>query len=332
MADGVWIETDDKSIDSMTTLVGDLAVTVIIISYHSHNDLLRCLSALGASNYNNFRVVIVENGGAEAHAQTAALVPVVLGGGQAVKTICAPGNLGYAGGINLGVSAAPGGDAYWILNPDTAPDPGALSAMVARLQRGDVDAVGCTLIDPEGRVAARAGGRWTRAGARVIAIGMGEDKASDGDVAAIEAALGYISGASILVSARWIATVGAMREDYFLYCEEIEWCLRASAAGIAMGYAPRALVFHEAGTTTGSGNSQATMSRLSAYLNARNRVLLAGDQPGGASPGSRWLIAAHLLVRFGKRRAWSVMRHALAGWTAGMCGERGIPQWMGRAE
>lgn len=314
----------------MTIMAGDPAVTVIIISYRSHFDLPRCLGALGASDYRNFRVVIVENGGADAYARTAALVPATLAGSQAVTTICAPGNLGYAGGINLGVSVAPGGDAYWILNPDTAPDPNALSVMVARLQRGDADAVGCTLIDPDGRVAARAGGRWTRAGARVIAIGMGEDALSDGDVPAIEAGLGYISGASMLVSARWLATVGAMREDYFLYCEEIEWCLRASAAGLAMGYAPRALVFHEAGTATGSGNSQATMSRLSAYLNARNRVLLAGDQPGGAPSVSRWLIAAHLLVRFGKRRAWGVMRYALAGWMAGMLGERGIPTWMGR--
>lgn len=313
----------------MTTLAGDPAVTVVVISYRSHVDLPRCLDALGASDYRNFRVVIVENGGAEAHRRTAALVPAALAGGQAVTTICAPGNLGYAGGINLGVSAAPGGDAYWILNPDTAPEPSALSAMVVRLQRGDVDAVGCTLIDPEGRVAARAGGRWTRAGARVIATGMGEEAVIDGHVTAIEAGLGYISGASMLVSARWMATVGAMREDYFLYCEEIEWCLRASALGLAMGYAPRALVFHEAGTATGSGNSQATMSRLSAYLNARNRVLLAGDQPGGAPSGTRWLIAAHLILRFGKRRAWGVMRYALAGWMAGMRGERGIPTWMG---
>ncbi len=312
----------------MTTFAGDPAVAVIIISYRSHADLPRCLAALGASDYDNFRVVIIENGGADAYAQTTALVATTLAGGQAVTTVCAPGNLGYAGGINLGVSSAPGVDAYWILNPDTAPDSAAMSTMVARLQRGDVDAVGCTLINPDGRVAARAGGRWTRADARVIAIGMGEDVASDGDVVAIEAALDYISGASMLVSAHWMATVGAMREDYFLYCEEIEWCLRATDAGLAMGYAPRALVFHEAGTATGSGNSQATMSRLSAYLNARNRVLLADDQPGGAPWGARWLIAGHLLVRFGKRRAWGVMRHALAGWMAGMRGERGIPVWL----
>lgn len=316
----------------MTIVAGDPPVTVIIISYRSHVDLPRCLDALGASDYRNFRVVIVENGGPEAYERTAALVPAALAGSQAVTTVCATGNLGYAGGINLGVSAAPGAGAYWILNPDTAPGSSALSAMLARLQRGDVDAVGCTLIDPGGRIAARAGGRWTRAGARVIATGMGEDPIDDGDVTAIEAGLSYISGASMLVSPRWMATVGAMREDYFLYCEEIEWCLRARAAGLAMGYAPRALVFHEAGTATGSGNSQATMSRLSAYLNARNRVLLAADQPGGALLGSQWLIAAHLLVRFGKRRAWSVMRHALAGWMAGLRGERGIPAWMGRRE
>lgn len=332
LANGLWLAADAPDPAIMkASLHGQnaaLDIAVVIVSYRSIADLPRCLHALGKLSYPGFRVVVVENGGSEAYAAITPLMPSAAAGGQTISYICAPDNLGYAGGVNFGIAAIPKADAYWILNPDTAPDPQALSALVRRLERGDVDAVGCTLVDAEGKVAARAGGLWTRPGARVVAIGMGSSPADDGDVRHIEATLGYISGASMLVSNKWIAKIGLMRSDYFLYCEEIEWCLRATAAGMKMGYAPQSRVFHEAGTATGSGHAQERISRLAAYLNARNRVLLASDQPGGRPFGSRTLIGLHLIARFGKRRAWRVMGYALSGWFAGMRGERGIPTWL----
>ena len=38
-------------------------------------------------------------------------------------------------------------------------------------------------------------------------------------------------GASV-VGRAMLDAVGPMRDDYFLYCEEVEWCLRAKAAGL----------------------------------------------------------------------------------------------------
>ena len=45
----------------------------------------------------------------------------------------------------MGMQHAPAADAWWVLNPDTKPQPTALSAMLSRLVEGNCDAVGATL-------------------------------------------------------------------------------------------------------------------------------------------------------------------------------------------
>ena len=81
----------------------------------------------------------------------------------------------------------------------------------------------------------------------------------------------------MLVGRRFLETVGPMREDYFLYCEEVEWCLRGLKKGMRLGFAPSGIVVHKQGTITGNAVDLLGRSRLSVYLNERNRVLLSRD-------------------------------------------------------
>src|SRR3546814_1656250 len=63
-------------------------------------------------------------------------------GGQPIRAVKAPGNVGYAGGVNIGMKETATAGAWWILNPDTLPDPDALAALSERLGKGDCQAVG----------------------------------------------------------------------------------------------------------------------------------------------------------------------------------------------
>src|SRR5437762_5656758 len=114
-----------------------MEVAVVIVSYHSRDDVRRCFEALERSTWPHFRVVIGENGGEAALRSLRQALPDRLAGGQAVELLLAPDNLGYAGGVNFCIDRSRPADAYWVLNPDTEPEPGALAAMVTRLQRGD---------------------------------------------------------------------------------------------------------------------------------------------------------------------------------------------------
>ena len=108
-----------------------MRVAVAIVGFRNRDDILACLTALAASTYPDFLVVICENGGEAAHAALAeALAAPPLA--QEVRLLRSPANVGYAGGVNACIAAAPDADAWWILNPDTSPEPGALAALDAK--------------------------------------------------------------------------------------------------------------------------------------------------------------------------------------------------------
>lgn len=302
-------------------------VAIAIVGFRNPDDIVRCLAALERSTHDEFEVVICENGGPEAFAALKAAIPAKLASGQAVEAILASGNLGYAGGVNVCLRAAPGADAWWVLNPDTCPEPEALARLVKKLLEGQCDAVGCPLHLSNGTVQSY-GGLWQGWLARAVSIGHGGALDAPVDAARIERTQNYLNGASMLVGRRFVETVGLMREDYFLYCEEVEWCLRAHAKGMRLGFAPDAVVLHYQGTTTGAGGHVAGRSRLSVYLGERNKMLTTRDRYPGLLPvAALAALAAHLL-RFGRRGAWAQLRYGLAGWWAGLMNQRGVPGWM----
>jgi len=302
-------------------------VAVAIVGFRNASDIVRCLSALEASSHQDFEVIICENGGLEAYAGLNAALPATLPGGQLVRTLRAPENLGFAGGVNVCLYETSAVDAWWVLNPDTCPEPQALAALVEKLSDGSCEAVGGPLYLPDGTVQSY-GGLWSPWLARPISIGHGGPQDAAVDPAAIEGAQNYLNGASMLIGRRFLETVGPMREDYFLYCEEVEWCLHAGAKGMRLGFAPEARVLHYQGATTGAGGHVANRSRLSVYLGERNKILTTRDRYPMRLPVAALAVLALHLRRVVKQSAWAQLGYGLAGWWAGLCGQRGAPKWM----
>lgn len=303
-------------------------VAVCIVTFRNPQDIAVCLAALSRSTYSDFEVVICENGGPDAFAKLTADLPAALAGGQAVRAVMSDGNPGYAAGVNRCLREAPNADAWWVLNPDTDADSEALQSLVTRLAAGDCDAVAGTVVTPEGTIDSRAGG-WRPWLGRTFSIGFGEAVDAPVDVAAVEHLTAYVPGCCMLLSRRFLETAGPMREDFFLYCEEVEWCLRAGDLGLRFGYAPGARVLHFKGTTTGSVGDMRDRPRGPVYLDERNKILLTWIRGPikliTVAPCALFL----LCLRFGKRRAWRQLGYAFAGWVAGLRNERGRPAWLG---
>jgi GT2 family glycosyltransferase len=303
-----------------------LHVAVAIVSFRNPGDVAECLEALAASRHSDFEVVVCENGGPAAFEALRNEAPAHLSGGQPVRLVCAEANLGFAGGVNRCIGETPGADAWWVLNPDTAPDPMALAGLVGRLARGDCQAVGGVIQLATGEVQAY-GGRWQCWLARAVSLGHGQPIEAAVDAQEIEARQNFLNGASMLVGRTFLEKTGPMREDYFLYCEEVEWGLRARKAGMRFGFAPEGIVVHKQGTSTGSAADLRHRSRLSVYLNERNRVLVSRDCYPELLPVTALTTLVTFLVRFGKRGAWRQIRYGVEGWFDGLADRRGVPSW-----
>ncbi len=206
------------------------------------------------------------------------------------------GNLGYAGGMNVGMRyALAQGDAdyVWVLNNDTVVAPGALRQLVQRMQQdAGLGICGSTLVYFHDRqqVQALGGAAYLPWRARSIALGAFSAVADvPADPQGIERRMAYVVGASMLVSRAYLERVGLMDESYFLYSEEHDWAHRGRQLGFKLGYAPRSLVFHKHGATIGTASSGG--SALSLFYLYRNKALFsARHHPWRLPVALCWLV------------------------------------------
>jgi N-acetylglucosaminyl-diphospho-decaprenol L-rhamnosyltransferase len=299
-------------------------VAIAIVGYNNVADIECCVQALAQSTYPDFEVVICENGGDETYQALQNALATSLAGGQPVRLLKSPANNGYASGINQCIAASPSADAWWVLNPDTEPMPTALAALVERLEQGDVQAVGCTLYFPNGQVQSH-GCIWRSWLARAVSIGSGSALETASDIATIEREQNYLSGASMLVSREFVQRAGLMSEEFFLYCEEVDWCLRAAKKGSRVGFAAKAKVLHKQGTSTGRSISVKDRSGLSVYLDERNKILLTKIHFPARLPVASAAALLLIALRYLRKGALRQFSYGVSGWFAGLLGRRGIP-------
>jgi GT2 family glycosyltransferase len=185
-------------------------------------------------------------------------------------------NRGFAGGNNLGLRVAyeMGLSYFWLLNTDTVVPPDALTQLLRRAaEKPDAGMVGSTLIfywRPD-QVQAFGGASFDPATGVGRHLGDRQPLAMvPQDPREIERRMGYVVGASMLVTRNFVRDVGPMCEDYFLYFEEIDWALRARGK-FSLAYAPASRVYHKIG-----GSSMKRDSRMALRYLYQNRLRLIG--------------------------------------------------------
>src|SRR5574343_408960 len=189
------------------------------------------------------------------------------------------GNLGFAGGNNVGIryiQKSKTFDYLFLLNNDALVRSDAVSKMASRFGESDqMGMCGCTVVyhHTPSQVQAYGGASFSPWLGRAAHIGAHFPVSAPRDAAKVEARLGYILGAALMISRPCLEQIGLMEESYFLYFEEIDWATRAARAGFTLGYAPDAVVYHKEGGTIGSSSKSGARSFLSEHYLVRSRLL-----------------------------------------------------------
>ena len=236
-------------------------LAVIIVSYNTRQITLNCLESVWAELGRlpfSARVWVVDNASSDGSAE--AIAERFPG----LYLIRSEENLGFAKGTNLALAhiaqeVSPPAFVLF-LNPDTLVQPGALGAMVAFLQgHPHVGAVGAQLFYEDGRFQHGAFRFPTLAMAffdfwplhhRLLDSPLngryGRRLYAQGKPFPIDHPL----GAAMMVRWEALKGVGWFDEGFFMYCEEIDWCLRAKAAGWEIYCVPEARIVHLSGQST----------------------------------------------------------------------------------
>lgn len=238
-------------------------VYVIVLSWNGRDDTLACIASLRKAAYVNARILVVDNG------STDGSEVAVRERFPEVEVVQTGENLGYTGGNNVGIrrALAAGAEHVVLLNNDTEVDPNFLGALVdaARLDPGA--GMLCSKVyffDPPDRIwfAGASFHPWIGWGRH---RGHGEtDRGQYDRVGSTRRA----TGCAVLVTRVLCERVGLLREEYFAYCEDLDWSLRARQAGFEIAFVPGSRVWHKVSRSTGG-----TGSGVSHYYFARNMLL-----------------------------------------------------------
>jgi GT2 family glycosyltransferase len=169
------------------------------------------------------------------------------------------------------------------------------------------------------------------AGIRIAISGAAVDVGFDRPLAEVDLSerdIAGVSGVSMAVSRAWFEAVGGFDEDFVMYFEDADLCLRAWIAGRRVRFTPDAVVMHAFGGTSGD-----RYVALRNYYGSRNRLLMAAKSFGigrliaavGLSVAEDLAVVAWLLATGEFERARAAADGKLRGTFDGV---RAIPSYL----
>jgi hypothetical protein len=225
--------------------------TVLIVTWNSARFIGSCLDALATSTRQPITTIVVDSASSDGTAES------VRQHYPSVHLIEPGHNLGFVAGNNLALRQVTTPYAL-LLNPDCELRPGALDTLLAfmqahpraatvapQLRNTDGSLQYSTFVHPT--VATVAWEYFLRDNAHPNHVKAGRYTASDYDQ---ERQVGGVLGACFLVRTAALNSVGLLDPRFFMYCEEVDWQMRAQRAGWQVWYTPTAVATHHGGQST----------------------------------------------------------------------------------
>jgi len=96
---------------------------------------------------------------------------------------------------------------------------------------------------------------------------IGQFEKDNGQYDHLTGKTGFAHGAAMMIRRDAMQKVGLMKENYFLYYEELDWCERFKKQGYTIWVNMQALIYHKESVSVGQN------SPLKEYFMNRNRIL-----------------------------------------------------------
>ncbi|OGZ58010.1 MAG: hypothetical protein A3B96_04100 [Candidatus Spechtbacteria bacterium RIFCSPHIGHO2_02_FULL_43_15b] len=277
-------------------------VFVILLNWNNWHETRECLASLEKADYPTFEVIIVDNGSNQKDVAEIKNFSNNVSG-FILHILWNSNNLGFAGGNNVGIRYAleRGADYVFLLNNDAIVAPDSLTKLV---KAGESD-----------KILGILGSRVYKYGTDEVVFDGGkvnnlmtkayhQPKLTGSDP--VSFGVQYVTGAAFLIKREAIEKIGLMREEYFLYYEDVDWCVRARNAGFKCVVVPESKVWHKVSAT----NKEGSPSYI--YYHTRNSLILAKFNGNICQKVCAYLLAIWILEKqvlkfflVPSRRKWS---------------------------
>ena len=237
-------------------------IGIVTVTFNSEPVLEEFFASIDSQDYGNYVLYVIDNASAD---DTLARCREYGAANRRVEIIAQHENGGVAQGNNRGISAASEAhcDYILLLNNDTVFGESFLSGLLAEARRTEA-----LILVPKIFYGPPSTELWYAGGALRLWAGYGavhwetERRFSDP-----RHRVTYAPTCAMLIARSVFDTVGVMDERYFVYCDDTDFCIRASRAHLAIIYTPNVSIWHKVSSLSGEG-------AFSIRMNTRNRLLM----------------------------------------------------------
>ena len=225
-------------------------VFIILLNYNSYEDTIECVESIAESEKElNYKIIIVDNNSTDDSKEKLAndLNYIYLQANE---------NGGFAKGNNIGIKYAMenGADYILLLNNDTIIEKNSISKMIKEIEkRQNVGAIGCRIMYYDNKKLINYNGgkiNWLKA-STIHEDYKKEYKTNGQDFKYTE----FITGCCMLIKKEVIEKVGLLPEEYFMYYEDLDYCIKVKEAGYKLGVLTTSVIYHKVSSSSGGENS-----------------------------------------------------------------------------
>ncbi len=258
-------------------------LAIILVNYKKADDTVACIESLYESSYQNFDVILVDNGSNDSS------VDIFKRKFPNIHLIANQINFGFSEGNNIGIrySMEKKYDYILLLNNDTIVKTDALSHLLDTIKsQPQIGVVGSKILyydNPD--LIWFAGGNFNKNSSKGYHYGIKEKDIGQYDN---ECETDYVTGCCLLTKQEVFKKIGILDSDYFAYLEDVDFCFRAKQAGYTIKYQPKAMIYHKVSSTS-SWDSPVYL-----YFNMRNKILFLSKN----SKFSKWIFYLPYLIGF----------------------------------
>lgn len=218
-------------------------IGIVLVNLNEFEHTSMCLKTLQAITYKNIEVIVVDNNSSDKSGER------IQKEFSEATVILNSSNDGFTGGNNIGINYAleNGCDHVLLLNNDTIVTPSFLEPLVERLDADPmIGAVSGKIYYYPPAVGGKEKIIWYAGSYQKwhLAYSHYGDGEEDRGQFNSPRNVAYACGCLMLMRGEVIEKIGGLSDEYFIYWEEADWCLRASELGYYSWYEPHSIIYH----------------------------------------------------------------------------------------
>ncbi len=261
---------------------------VVILNYRTPDLTIDCLHSLVGEvrSLPNTHVIVADNDSGDGSVERIGAAIATERWHDWVSLLPLDRNGGYAFGNNAAIRIALQSSNpppyVLLLNPDTIVRPHALKVLLDFMcEHPEVGIAGSRLEDPDG-TPQQSAFRFPNTFSELdygLHVGFVSKLLSQWAVAPPVSEeicqTDWLAGASMIVRREVFDSIGLLDENYFMYFEEVDFCLQAQKAGWSCWYVPKSRVVHLVGQSSGVTDTKRPAKRRPQYwFNSRRQYFL----------------------------------------------------------